>query len=109
MKLSAALKKVINGDLKRKITLMEEDLGKEGKMLAGRQIAWMVYYNYAVNKVDMQTLDFQDLISCHYKNSLKGFMHAWDKCLLGMSNHPDDDTLENLFRAQILKITLSRI
>ena len=82
---------------------MEEELGKTDEMLAGRQIAWMVYNNYALNKTELTTLDFQYLVACVYKTSLSGFMHAWDKCLLGMNTHPPDDINENLFRTQISK------
>ena len=40
---ASGLKKIINGDVKRRVVIQEEPAQKEKRFLTGRQVVWMIY------------------------------------------------------------------
>ena len=97
---------MVHGELGRSISLIKEKLGKQVKILKGRQIAWIVYQHYKTSEQEGAILDINDLLNVKhdYKN-LRGFINAWESTLEGMSTTPQPDMLETLFLPQLEKNT----
>ena len=56
------LKKIINGDFRRNIFIQEEAAQKETRFLTGRQVAWMMIYEYVkVSDTDESVMDLNEI------------------------------------------------
>ena len=101
-KLSAALTKVMTGELGRKVNQVKETGTKDGVLVRGRQVLWLVYDHYRINDELGLIYDFRDLNSVKMRgDSLESFLHSWDNVLLGMKKQPDEDILRHMFLEQI--------
>ena len=85
-KIASALIKIINNfQFKKKVSLEEEKVEKEGGFLRGRQIAFMIYdYFRATGALDT-VLDFADLFSVTlhddmFRNSIQDGMKFYYLC-----------------------------
>ena len=101
-KLSAALTKIMTGELGRKVNQIKETGTKEGILVRGRQVLWLVYDHYRINDELGLIYDFRDLNSVKMRgDSLESFLNSWENVLLGMQKQPDEDILRALFLEQI--------
>ena len=86
-KIAAGLSKIIKGEFKRRVQLVEEQANNKNRMLTGRQIAWMIYNHLVTNVEDQVTLDFEDLLSVKlHGDNLFAFMNDREQCLEGFKN-----------------------
>ena len=75
-KVSASLGRNLNGDLGRKVNVLEEKATLEGKMLKGRQTLWIIYESYNISDTEGAILEFRDLLNNHVKNeNLRQFIN----------------------------------
>jgi len=49
-KVVAGLSAILHGELERLVNIMEEQMGLKGRMVNGRQTAWMIYKHYKVSE-----------------------------------------------------------
>ena len=61
-KLSKALNDIIQGEFKKKVQVKETEQSKEGIMLTGRQITWVLYEYFQVSWTNGATLDWGELL-----------------------------------------------
>ena len=103
-KVSASLGRNLNGDLGRKINLLEEKAALAGKMLKGRQTLWLIYESYRINDTEGAILEFKDLLTIKVKNeNPRQFINDWEMCLIGMKAIPSEDIMESLFITELEK------
>ena len=103
-KLATALSKAMHGPYARQVNLLEEKLSKEGKMLKGMQMAFMLKEFMKVHELEGALLDIDDLMQVQLRdNNLEGFLDVWENTLTGMAEVPKKPTLEIMFRRQMEK------
>jgi hypothetical protein len=103
-KLAAAFGKILNGEIGRQVNLAEEKAAKNGHMLKGRQIAYMVMDYFKITAQEGAILELDDLVSLQlHSSNLKKFTHDWESTLIGFKSAPSDDMLEALFKREIRK------
>ena len=57
----------------------------EGKILNGRQIAFLIYERFRKPEQETAIWEFNDLIAIELKGeNLAAFVTEWEKCLFGM-------------------------
>jgi hypothetical protein len=113
-KLAAALTKIANGELGRRITLAVENEALRGRMLRGRQILWLIHEFHKYDEEQGALYDFTDLTAVKLRNDsgLEAFITSWLSVLTGMK-HPPEETiievvcLEQLRNAHCLKEELA--
>jgi hypothetical protein len=116
-KLAAAVTGIARGDLGAKISLMNEEGAKEGKMISGRQLLWLVYQSYKLSQTSGALYSLIDLTnlrikaekgqgpdSCHSDKQLRWFVSSWDGLIAGMKSVPEDDVLEEIFLRKIRNV-----
>jgi hypothetical protein len=105
---ASAILKVAHGTLGRDINLEAEKASKEGRLLRGRQAAFMVQQFFKSAEDAGALYDLCDLLKVKSKNDkgklqdLNTFLQNWDVVITGMKRKPDEETLEALFREEIL-------
>ena len=101
--MASALLSLISGELKRKVTMIEEKLIADGKLMNGRQLLFLVFQEYKRNPVEVGMMtEFRDLQNLRLKGeNLRAFMDEWDMCLDGMVTQPSPAVKETLFEDQI--------
>ena len=62
-KWAAALSESTHGPLATKIRNIEEKLATQGKMLKGRQMAWIIDNYFRINELDSALVEFDDLLA----------------------------------------------
>ena len=104
-KVAAGLMKIMHGDFKKRVTMRDEQYQVVHKqMLAGRQIAFLMFQHFQINDMEHSMLEFTDLLALELKgDNLRAFDTEWDNTLLGMKEVPDEKYLENLYRKQVKK------
>lgn len=101
-KVAASLMKLMYGELRRRITLMEEQLIADGRLLNGRQILYLVYQQYRRNAVEVGMAEFRDLQNLRIQgDTLQAFIAEWDRCQYGMQTPPSPQVKETLIEDQI--------
>ena len=101
-KLSAGLMKLISGDFLRKISSLKEKLMNNGRLLNGRQLAFLIWERYKRDEMEVGITEFYDLREVRLKNdNLKEFMQDWYDCLYGMHKEQDPEYLLSLFEEQV--------
>ena len=94
--IASGLKKVINGDFKRRAFSYEEAAQKEERFLTGRQVASMIFEYFQVSDTDESVLDFSEIFKVEWKNdNVQSSNMGWDETILAMKKQPDDEVLEN--------------
>ena len=105
--INAAIVKSAHGELAREINLKSELAAKEGKLLRGRQSAWLVRLFFKTAEAAGAMYDLCDLLKIKSSGSngkaiqLSTFMQNWDAVIAGMKKVPDEDILETLFRKEL--------
>ena len=84
MELASALMKLISGELKRKVMIIEEQKMAAGTLANGRRLLFLIYQQYRRNAVEVGMTEFRDLQNLRIRgDNLKAFIDEWDACLYG--------------------------
>ena len=107
LKLAASMNNMIksaNADFLLSVTLKKQDAELEGKMLTGRQIAWLIYKYYQNNPNLQQMFTIRDLTDIRYKgdDTMHAFHYIWQSMLKHMGkNVLDPHTLRETLLSKI--------
>ena len=96
--------KVIDGELLRKVMLIDSEMSKNRMQLSGRQVLWLIFQDFKVSEATGALYSFRDLNNIHMKQEdISGFMANWDYLLLNLQpgSRPTDRILLDLFYTQI--------
>ena len=87
-RIASALSKITqNSYYKKQVSLEDQKAQKEDRFLRGRQVAFMIY------------LDYADLFSVTPRDdNVQEYGARYDEVLLSMSKIPSDDILESLYK-----------
>ena len=82
---AASLIRILTGDLRTAVTVLNVEYETNGKALAGRQIYKLCLEDLKTEEGEEELHDFEDLqgVKMH-KNNLRRFLRDWDMCLLGL-------------------------
>ena len=81
---------------------MEARLEQEGKVLNGRQVAWLMYNHFRIHKVDKGIAEFEDFLYLELKGgNLAKFWHDWEMTYLAAEKVPEPEVLLCFFRRQL--------
>ena len=84
-KISAAVGKILTGDIARQINVLEEKYGAQGRYMEGRQLLWNIYNHYRLSNAEGSLLEFQDLLAVKlFGGDLRTFQADWDETLAAM-------------------------
>ena len=102
-KIASALNEIIhNSHFKRRISLKEQKVQKEGRFLRGRQIAYLIYDHFRVTGSHDSVKNHNDLFTVVLRSDdIKEFDSKWDGISLSMTKIPHDDILEGLYKLRI--------
>jgi len=98
--------KIITGDFKKTIQVLEYNLMKEKKMIKGRQISCLVFDHFRLSDVDGAMLNWDEIIRVELKmpgDNVRQFLNVWDTTFTNINNLPDQDFMESMFRCQLEK------
>ena len=71
-------------------------------MLAGRQIAYLIYERFKLSTEDGAILEFEDLLQVELRgDNLRAFQNDWEFVLSGLWNLPTPGIMESLYRKQL--------
>jgi hypothetical protein len=92
-------------ELKARVDNIRTNLYKEGKILSGRALYWILLNELRTSKNThglMNILDLQQ-VKCRGKEvrHLRGFFTYWQKCLQNFNVKPGEDVLQPLFEEQV--------
>ena len=109
-KLAAECLRITHGDLQRDIKAESDRMAKEGKMLRGRQMLWMIHQWYRIASSAGQLYDLADLtkVTCLRGKSrltLSSFLYNWNRILDGMKTQPNEETKLIIFAPNIKQYT----
>ena len=103
-KVAAGLSDIFQGDLERQVAVIEARLEQEGKLLNGRQMAWLMYNHFRIHKVDKGIAEFEDFLYLELKgDNLAKFWHEWEMLYLAAEKLPEPEVLLSFFRRQLEK------
>ncbi len=86
------------------VQVKETALSHEGKMIRGRQVAWMIYKHFKLSEEDGAMLEWDELLHVHLRgDNLQQFENDWNNTILNIRELPDEVFLETLFRKQLDK------
>ena len=102
-KIASALNRIIhNARFKKKISLEEMKAHKEGRLLPGIQIAYLIHEYFRVTGANDSVENYADLFTVVLRNDdIQEFDSKWDEILLSMTQIPCDDILEGLYKLKI--------
>jgi len=101
-KVAAGLSSILHCELERQITIIEEQMGQQGNMMNGRQIAWMIYQHYKVSETEGALLCFEDLLHVSLKgDNVRAFVNEWEAVIIALKVVPEENIMESLFRRQL--------
>ncbi len=95
-KLASALGRIVSGEAGREVTRVTETEAREGRLIKGRQILFLLLQYYRVNEEAVSFYNLADLCSTRLVNDgqLEQFLNTWDNVLAGMDKEPDDAVKE---------------
>ena len=105
-KMSAALWKILKGDMNRKLITEEKAQTKNDQMniLTGRQIAYRIFEYFTLPAATKEQLDINHLFNLELKNdNLKQFSSRWDEIIIQLPEAPPDNWIEPMYRKQLEK------
>ena len=59
-KLSSEFDSILSGEFRKQLQVNETELSLKGKMIKGRQIAWMMYKHFKLSEVDGAMLEWEE-------------------------------------------------
>ena len=90
-RIASGLKKIINGDFKRRVFIQQTAARKKKRYLTGRKIAWMIYEYFKVSDTDCF---FNEILKVELTNdSVHSFNTRWDETITAMKKQPDEEIL----------------
>ena len=102
MKWASGLLEAVHGPLQRKIDQIEESENKNGRMLGGLQIAWIIRDWFKLDELEGGILDYEDLLHLRMHNqNLEGYIYKFESILAGLQREVDIELLENLLNKQL--------
>lgn len=103
-KLSAELDKILSGEFLKQVQVKETALSMEGKMIKGRQVAWVLYKHFKLSEVYGAMLEWGELLSMELRrDNLQQFENDRSNTCLNVRELPNDTFLESLYRKQLDK------
>ena len=103
-KLAAELDEILSGEFRKQVQVKETALSREGKMIKGRQVAWVIYKNFKHSEEDGAMLEWDELLSVDLRgDNLQQFENDWNNTILNIRELPDEVFLETLFRKPLDK------
>ena len=103
-KIASGLNDILHGDFLRRVNLLDEEYQKKGRLMTGRQVAYMIYEHFRMSEVEGAVWQVGDLIHLELMNdNLRAFDTRWAEIIQGMPAVPDDVFLESLYEKQLLK------
>ena len=106
-KLADALHKIVRGDLARRLAVRSEALARNGLVLSGRQILWLVYREFSKDSHMTDAVSYSHLEKLQGSRDLKGLetlLTVWDALQLNFMNPPQADHLYASFLSKIRHI-----
>ena len=101
-KIASSISKLAKGELGRSIVQQQEIAAKQGKMLMGRQMLFMVYAYFSVSADAGSLYSITDLMSVRLNDDrIENFLNSWNHVLAGMETYPPANELEELFTEQL--------
>ena len=103
-KMSAALWKILKGDIHRKLQTEEKLQTKNDpvKILSGRQIAFRIFEHFSLPAASKEHLDINHLCNLELKNdNLRRFSTEWDEIMAQLPEEPPDNWVEPLYKKQL--------
>ena len=96
VKLGSALRRLLRGDLKQQVQTRAKALEKQGRMLRGRQILWMISQQYALDENSGALYNLGDLMNLPYPGDAKldAFLTIWENQVEGQKKAQPDENLE---------------
>ena len=85
VKLGSALRRLLKGDLKQQVQTRAKALEKQGRMLRGRQILWLISQQYALDENRGALYNLGDLMNLPYPGDAKldAFLTLWENQVEG--------------------------
>jgi len=106
-KLADALLKIVKGDLARRLAVMSERLAMNGRVLAGRQILFLIYKEFAKDSHQTDCQAYTHLEKMQGIKDIKGletFLTVWDNLMQSFRTPPKPDHLYTAFLSKIRNI-----
>ena len=83
-----------------------KNLLKQGSMIKGRQVTWLVFDHFRLSDVDGAMLNWDEIlgIKLHMPgDNIQQFINDWDTVFANVTGSPDPEILESLFKRQLDK------
>ena len=95
-KIASGLKKIINGDLKRRVFIQEEAAQKK-RFLTGRLVTQMIYEYFKDSDMDEAVCDVDEILEVELKNdNVPSSNTRWDETIIATKKQPDEEILETI-------------
>ena len=104
MKLAAAISAHCTGEIGRQLTMRKADERKNGVMVKGRQLLYMIGEYYRANEEAGAMYDMADLMGVKIRgDNLENFLNTWDMVVMGMRSEATEECMRVLFHENIRK------
>ena len=107
--LSTEWDKVLTGEFKNSVRVIELNLLKQGIMIKGRQVTWLVFDHFRLSDVDGAMLNWDEILGIKLNmpgDNIRQFINDWDTVFANITSSPDPEMLESLFKRQLDKSIL---
>ncbi len=93
-KLASALAFNASPEFQKTLQTRKAEALREGRMVAGRQILFMIDQHFKMTEADGSVFDTEHLFSVKMRGDrLAEFLSSWDQVIAGLKKIPTDDTL----------------
>jgi hypothetical protein len=104
VKLASGLMAILHGEFRRKVVNMDSALQQAGQLIAGRQIAWLIYRHFQLGETEGMFVDIQSLFALTLQgDNLAAYLNDWEMILSSVKTIPPDEYLESLMATQLRK------
>ena len=104
-KLGAIVYDLSQGDLRRRLTNLKEDLARKDRLLTGRQIFWVVNQDFVVDEDAIFISEFTDFQRLKLQgHDLATSFAKWNNKLDAMTRRPEDHVFASMFYAQVHRV-----
>ena len=87
LKIAASLQRICTGEAARSIQILEEKMAKQGTMLNGRQLSFIVCEHLRLSEQEGAINTYQDLLAVRpYGNNMMAYRNDWESALDGIAN-----------------------
>ncbi len=93
-KLASALAHNASPEFQKTLQTRKAEALRDGRMVAGRQILFMIDQHFKMTEADGSVFDTEHLFSVKMRGErLAEFLTTWDQVIAGLRNVPNDETL----------------